>query len=342
MALLRIGEDGACGDVTALDQTRESHARLLALGRGLHEQLGRNRLHRGDACKGGCGIGLLALKPDEMAPQLLRHRTRRACAEERVEHHIAGIARGEQHAGEQAFGLLRGMKLVARLILQAFGSRAQRQIPIRTRLQVLVAGLQRLVMEGVFLRVLVARGPDQRLMRVGEAPAAKIRHRIGLAPDDVVEDPESEILQGRPDPEDVVVAADHEQRAIRFQHAAAFAEPGARETVIGLEALELVPGVIDRIDEALVRPREAPRKLQVIGRIGEDEVDRLVGQACKLSEAIAHEHGIQQGIQAGAISQAPGTRDRNPGPVAVRCRADDTHDNRTGETTDRQDTGPGR
>ena len=194
-------------------------------------------------------------------------------------------------------------------------------------------------MEGVFLRILVARGPDQRLMRVGEAPAAEIRHRIGLAPDDVVQDPEAEILQGGADPKDVVIAADHEQRAIGLQHPAAFAEPGARETIIGLEALELVPGIVHGIDEAVVGAREVARELQVVGGIGKNEVDRMLRQARELRDAIAHQNRIDRNNWAGAISHVPGTRDRNPGPVTVRCRADDTHDNRTGETTDRQDTG---
>src|SRR3546814_5431671 len=57
-------------------------------------------------------------------------------------------------------------------------------------------------------------------MRVGEARALEIGHRIGLAPDDVVQDPESLVLQLRADTKDVVVAADHPQRTVILQDAA--------------------------------------------------------------------------------------------------------------------------
>ena len=66
-------------------------------------------------------------------------------------------------------------------------------------------------------------------MRVGEAPAAEIRHRVGLAPDHVVEDPESQLLQDRADAEDVVVGADHPERAVLAQQPAALGQPFAGE-----------------------------------------------------------------------------------------------------------------
>jgi uncharacterized membrane-anchored protein len=66
-------------------------------------------------------------------------------------------------------------------------------------------------------------------VRVGEAAAAEVRHRVGLAPDHVVEDPEAEILQRRADAEDVVIGADHPDRAVGLQHAALGEQPGAGE-----------------------------------------------------------------------------------------------------------------
>ena len=51
-------------------------------------------------------------------------------------------------------------------------------------------------------------------MRVGEAGAFEIRHRVGLAPDDIVEDPITSILHSRADAEDIVVAANDPKRAI--------------------------------------------------------------------------------------------------------------------------------
>ncbi len=102
----------------------------------------------------------------------------------------------------------------------------------RAHLQALVQLLHRIVVEGVALGALVARRPDQRLVRVGEALALEVRHRVGLAPDDVVQQPEAQILQRRADAEDVVVAADHPQRALGLEHAARRGEPGAGEGIV--------------------------------------------------------------------------------------------------------------
>ncbi len=172
-------------------------------------------------------------------------------AEERIEDDVPGLGRGEQDAGDQRLGLLRRMDLAARLVLQALLAGAQRDEPVRADLDILVAGLESLVVEGV-AGLGVARGPDQRLMGIGEPAAAKVRHRVRLAPDDVVQHPESEVLQRRADAEDVVVGADHPERAVRFQHAARGGEPGSREGVVGSKALELVPVVVDGVDAAVV------------------------------------------------------------------------------------------
>jgi hypothetical protein len=112
---------------------------------------------------------------------------------------------------EQRLGLLCGVGLAPAILAQALGARADRKQPVGAHLQIVVQRLHRVVVEGV-ARLRSHRRPDQRLMRVGEAPAAKIRHGIGLAPDHVVEHPEAEILQGRADAEDVVIAADHPER----------------------------------------------------------------------------------------------------------------------------------
>ena len=111
-------------------------------------------------------------------------------------------------------------------------------------------------------------------MGVGEAAAAEIRHRIGLAPDDVVENPEAEILQDRADAEDVVVGADDDDRGGGLHQPPDGGQPVARERVIFGEIGELVPVVVDRVDQALVGARQRAFELQIIGRIGEDEIDR--------------------------------------------------------------------
>ena len=96
-------------------------------------------------------------------------------------------------------------------------------------------------------------------MRVGEARAAEVGHRVGLAPDDVVQDPEAGVLQQRADAEDVVVAADHPDGAVVLQDAARLGQPFAGEIVIGREAVELVPIVVAGIDLAALG-RETGRR----------------------------------------------------------------------------------
>ena len=101
-----------------------------------------------------------------------------ARAEEGVENHIARIRGGKDDAPEQSLRLLRGMGLAAALILQALFARADREEPIRARLRVVIAGLQRLVMEGIALGLRRARRPDQRFMGIGKAPAAPTRKML--------------------------------------------------------------------------------------------------------------------------------------------------------------------
>ena len=140
--------------------------------------------------RGDLDIGRLALDPDPAPPEPPRHRAGRPGAEERVEHDIAGLGAGEQDPVEQGLGLLRRMGLGAVRALDPLGPRANRQQPVRPHLKIVVQRLHRAVVKGV-ARLLVLGAPDQRFMGIGEARAAEIGHRVGLAPDDVVEDPDS-------------------------------------------------------------------------------------------------------------------------------------------------------
>ena len=69
-------------------------------------------------------------------------------------------------------------------------------------------------------------------------------------------------------------------------------EPGARERVIFGEIGELVPVVVDRVDQALIGAGERAFELQVIGRIGEDEIDRGLGQPRHLGHAVADQDRV--------------------------------------------------
>ena len=178
----------------------------------------RQRLDRGDAPLGRRRIVRLALDAEEAPAQAARDRAGRAGAAERVEHEIVGARGRENDAGQQRFGLLRRMQLLAVAVLEPLLAGAQRDQPVGAHLNVFVAGLERLVVERVVPLGGVARRPDQRLVRVGEAAAAKVRHRVGFAPDDVVEDPEAEVLEDRADAENVVIGTDDPQRRARLHH----------------------------------------------------------------------------------------------------------------------------
>src|SRR3982074_2957804 len=164
------------------------------------------------AASGEAGVRPIPPDPGEAPPQPLGRRPGGAGAAERVEHQVVRARGRQDHAGEQRLRLLGRVQLLLVLALETLLAGAQRQGPVRAHLDILVAGLEGLVIEGVAARRGVAARPDQCLVRVGEAAAAEIRHRVRLAPDHVVEDPEAEVLQDRADAEDVVVGADHPQR----------------------------------------------------------------------------------------------------------------------------------
>ena len=204
-------------------------------------------------------------------------------------HEIAGFRRRQDHARQQALGLLGRMNLLAVGALEAFVAGAQRDQPVGTCLHVLIGGLQRFIVEGIALGLFVARGPDHGFVGIGEAAAAEIRHRIGLAPDDIVEDPEAEVLHDRADAENVVVGADHPQRRRRFHDAAAGQQPGAGEIVIGGKGRKLVPVVVDGVDMRFVGALEIALELQIVRRICEHQIDRTCGKLRHLGDAIAYD-----------------------------------------------------
>ena len=72
-------------------------------------------------------------------------------------------------------------------------------------------------------------------------------------------------------------------------------EPVAREGVIFGEIGELVPVVVDPVDQALVGARQRALELQVIGRIGEDEIDRGRRKPHHFRDAVADEDRVARG-----------------------------------------------
>ena len=94
VAALLVGERSSPGaDEARLDERHERHARLAALRTApVANASGGSGVDRGDALRRGLGIDRVALDADEVAAERLGDRAGRAGAEERVEHHVAGIA----------------------------------------------------------------------------------------------------------------------------------------------------------------------------------------------------------------------------------------------------------
>ncbi len=243
---------------------------------------------------------------------------RRARAEERIENRVARFGGCHDHAMEQRLRLLCRMRLLAGFVLQTLMAGADRHRPVRAHLQFVVQRLHRFVIEGVALLVARLGGPDHRLMRVGEAFAPEVRHRVRLAPDDVVQDPEAQVLQDRADAEDVVIGADDPQAAGVFQHVAGGREPVAGEAVVVGKARELVPFVIAGIDFGIVGTAQFAFELEVIGRVGKDEVDRPLRQPAHVFDAIAFDDAVACIVQFEKSGHVPPRSSTERGRVSLR------------------------
>src|SRR4029077_2252396 len=102
---------------------------------------------------------------------------------------------------------LRRVRLFSGGVPQSFCASANRNCPVRTHLKIIVQDLHGFIVERVtLLRTLV--GPDEGFVSIGKATATEIRHWIRLAPNDVVENPEPEVLENRADAKNVVIGAD--------------------------------------------------------------------------------------------------------------------------------------
>ena len=77
--------------------------------------------------------------------------------------------------------------------------------------------------------------------------------------------------------------------ASRFITRRAAPSQRAGEGIVGGEIGELVPFVVDRVDEALVGARQRAFELQIVRRIGEDEVDAGLGERVEFGDAVADE-----------------------------------------------------
>ena len=239
-------------------------------------------------------VGALALAADPFTPQPLGHRAGCTGTEEGIEHDIARLRRRQHDAIKQRLGLLGRMGFHP-ILADAFLPAADWQHPVRAHLQLVIERLHRAIVESIF-GLLAHRGPDQSFVGIGEAGALEIGHGIGLAPDHIVENPEAHILHRRTDAEDVVIGADYPQRTVGLQNPPRLGQPFAGELVIGRKTVEFVPGVSDRVDMAAIGPRQITAELEIVGRIGENHVDRGARQTPHRLDAIARQDLAQRQI----------------------------------------------
>src|SRR5690606_11158348 len=99
-------------------------------------------------------------------------------------------------------------------------------------------------------------------------------------------------------------------RGIRLHHPPRSDQPGTREGVIGLETRELVPFVIDSIDQRMIGAVKGPLKLKIIGWIGENEIDRGSRKSVHLGDAIANDDTAFWDVHPGRGLARPGTQYR--------------------------------
>ncbi len=293
IALALVVEHRAGLKEPALDDPAERHARRVAAGGRHARRFLAERTNRLNPLPRHRDIGIFLFDADEAAAQAFGHSPRGSTAEERIEDDLALVRCRENDPVQKRLGLLGRMGLLA-IDLETLRAAADRDHPVRAHLKLVVQHLHGVVVEGVFLLGLMLGAPEKRLMGVGEPLAAEIRHRVRFAPDDVVQHPVADVLHRGADPEDVVIGADHPDRAGVLEDAARGGEPVAGEGVVGLEAVEPVPVVVDRIDQRIVRAEQLAAKLKVIGRVGEDEVDRIGRHRLHHLDAVALYHPIQR------------------------------------------------
>ena len=156
-------------------------------------------------------------------------------AGERIEHEIAGIGRGEQAAFEQDERLLRRMFAVG-----FFRRCRSLEPPDGFHLLAGISFAHLRVVECVPARF-VLRGPQDRLGRMREVAAGKIRRRVWFFPSDVVQDFEAELLEREADAENHMLSPADPDRAVWLQRTLAASQPSEVELVIEFRAARLVP-----------------------------------------------------------------------------------------------------
>ena len=116
-------------------------------------------------------------------------------------------------------------------------------------------------------------------------------------------------------------------RGVALHHSPRGGQPVAGESVVGGEVGELVPVVVDRVDHALIGARQRAFELQVVGRVGEDQIDASFGEFVHLLDAVADEDDVLRRLhRGGALSRSrPSTQYLKLGGAARRTDTRSTH-----------------
>ena len=112
-------------------------------------------------------------------------------------------------------------------------------------------------------------------MGIGETGSLKIRHRIGLVPDNVVQNPKSQILKNITDPENIVIGTDNPNGAVVFQYPAGGRHPFPGIFVIGGQRFKTVPFFINPRHISIVGAGQSIAELKIIRRIGKNQINRV-------------------------------------------------------------------
>src|SRR3546814_17483946 len=72
-----------------------------------------------------------------------------------------------------------------------------------------------------------------------------------------------------------------------FPYTTLLRSPAAGEVVVDGEAVELVPGVVDGVDPAVVGAQQLALELEIVGRVREDHVDRGLRHGLHPGNAVA-------------------------------------------------------
>ncbi len=130
-------------------------------------------------------------------------------------------------------------------------------------------------------------------MRVLETTTTEVWHRIGLAPYDVVQKPEANVLKLCANAENIVVRTNNPDSAIWLQHATAGQKPCAGEGIIGLKAFKLIPMIVNSANHRLIRAVKIATELEIVRRIGKNDVHRVIRKAFQCGNAITLDDRVE-------------------------------------------------